>query len=252
MRMWSIACLLSAVLAFGAAADVDELDYDVAPAVLVEDPALAGDAPFHLLRVAADSTIPIDLSGSLGVRFVDGDATGLFNARVSRRQRLEIGTRLDARDDGSLAAGTVGLRHQIHRYLAWGINATVRDGGSNSDSRRGGTFVFMARQRGLLGTPVGARAKVGTGIGRAIVADGLGVRGSLDLDYDSSMMTLFAGVRGRTMTASGGTSGIDGWLGLTYPLSGIGTMRLSAATGLAGADRQPDLSVTAVLTVAPR
>jgi hypothetical protein len=232
--------------------DAEDLDYDLFADVLVDDPESVTDASFHLLKVAGDASIPLQFSGGAGLTWLDGDLSALVNVKLRRLDRLELGARLDGDPGGGDLSGAVlGLRHQIHRYLAWGINASVKDRSGDSDA--GGSFVFMARKRRVMGTALGMKGKLGAGVGDAISVDGVGLRATLETDWEAPRhVTLLAGVKARSVTEDfGGQVGVDGWLAAEAAAPGAVVMRLSLGFGVGGGARQRDLSAALFLVLEP-
>lgn len=244
----------SSVAVVAVQSDAQDLDYSLFAEVLVDDPDAAGDASFHLLRVPAQSTIPLQLDGGAGLTWSDGDPLVHANIKLRRRHRLEVGGRIDVDPGGDdFSGGVIGLRHQIHKYLAWGINATTQDRPAGTGSDTGGSFVFLVRKRSWMGTPLGIKSQLGLGIGNAISADGVGLRGSAETDWAAAKrLTVLVGVKGRSVTEDlSGQVGVDGWLAAHGALSERISLRLSLGLGLMGDGRQQDPSAGAFVVFAP-
>ena len=160
-----IVLILTLLLVVVAAAQVgtEDLEYDLYSGVLVDDPERAGERP-----------VPLQVSGGVAVIWMDGDEDVLTNVKLRRRDRLEAGGRLDIDPaSGDISGAVLGMRHQIHRYLAWGISDKVNDRANDNDT--GGSFVLMARKRRWLGTLLGMKAQLGAGLGDAVALRGNGV-----------------------------------------------------------------------------
>ncbi len=221
-----------------AQAGAEEFDFGLYSDALVDDPSTAGPASYHLLKAPWDSSVALHTSGGVGLARWDGASAIRANVRLRRSGRLEIGARLLVDAEGAGFKGAVlGLRHQIHPYLAWGISGNVRDRG-NAASDQGGTFVFMARARSVAGLPVGSLNKLGLELGDAISVDGVGLRASSQFDGQIRGLTVIGGVQARSVTGDlSGAIGVDGWLGVQRDFATT-RLRLSIDTGLGGSGRQ--------------
>ena len=236
-----------------AQAGAEDFDYDLFADVLVDDPASAGDAPYHLLKIARDASIPLQVAGGIGLTWVDGDAAAMANLKLHRSRRLQLGGRINADPaNGDISDAVIGLRHQIHRYLAWGIKATARERAGADGSDAGGSFVFMARKRRWLGTLLGLKGKLGAGFGDAVSVGGIGLRSTVEFDWDARRdLTVLAGFKTRSATDDFGALGVDGWLATEVTAPRAAVLRLSLGFGVGGGTRQRDPSAALFLLLEP-
>ena len=188
----------------------DDVDYDLFLSTIVDDPDHAGSAPYHLWRILNDSSIPVQFSAAVGavwsdVTQLDQEPVTPVNLRLGRKDRLELGGRVD----GTLTAGdvvgfTVGIKHQVHRYFAWGVNMQAEDLNESTAKKKnsrgyGGSFVFIANEKRFLGTRAGMKYKLGIGFGDAITARGAALRLDIEGRLDLSGSTyLVGGLQGRS------------------------------------------------------
>ena len=225
-------CLVALSSNVWAQAGAEEFDFGLYSDALVDDPSAAGPASYHLLKAPWDSSVALHTSGGIGLTRWDGASAIRANVGLRRSGRLEIGARLLVDAEGAGFKGAVlGLRHQIHAYLAWGISGNVRDRG-NAASDQGGTSVFMARARSVAGLPVGSLNKLGLELGDEISVDGVGLRASSQFDGQIRGLTVIGGVQARSVKGDrSGAIGVDGWLGVQRDFATT-RLRLSIDTGL--------------------
>ena len=161
--------------------------------------------------------------------------------------------------DGALTAGdvtgfTVGMKHQIHRYFAWGVNMKREDlnqsAGQKSGRGYGGSFVFIANEKHFLGTPIGMKYKFGVGLGDAISARGAALRLALEGRSDVSESTdIIGGLNGRAVSRDVANNlGIDGMVGAQTRLSGPLALRIVVSFGIAGDASQDNARGSLFLT----
>ncbi len=236
------------------------MDYDLFLGTMVDDPDRAGSAPYHLWQVVNDSSIPVQFSAAVGTVWsdlgqLDADPATPVNLRLGRKNRLELGARVD----GALTAGdvtgfTVGMKHQIHRYFAWGVNVQREDlnerAGEKSSRGYGGSFVFIANEKHFLGTPIGIKYKFGIGLGDAISARGAALRLALEGRSDVFESTdIVGGLNGRAVNRDFTDNlGVDGMLGAETRLSGLLALRILIGFGLAGDASQDNARGSLFLT----
>ena len=244
--------------------DSEDVDYDLFLSTIVDDPDNAGPAPYHLWRVLTDSSIPVQFSVAAGsvwsdLTQLDQEPVTPLNLRVGRKGRLELGGRID----GTLTAGdvvgfTVGIKHQIHRYFAWGVNMQAEDlnesAGEKKDGRGyGGSFVFIANEKRFLGTRTSMKYKLGIGLGDAITARGAALRLTLEARLNLSGSTHFVGgLSGRSVSRDFTDNfGLNGSLGAETRLSGPVALRTLISFGLAGDASQHNARGSLILTYRP-
>ena len=248
----------------------ENVDYDLFLETVVDDPDKAGSAPYHLWQVINDSSIPIQYSIAAGSIWSDlsqlnQEPNTPLSVRLGRKDRLELGGRVD----GTLTAGnvvgfTVGIKHQIHRYFAWGVNLQSEDreggdggngssNGSGSSRGYGGSFVFIANEKHFLGTRAGMKYKLGIGLGDAITARGASLRLALEGRLDLSGSTDFVGgLNGRAISRDFKDNlGVDGMLGAETRLSGPLALRTMISFGLGGDASQDNTRGSLFLTYKP-
>ena len=249
--------LICAAAPAPAQVDTEDLDYDLFLETLVDDPDQAGPAPYHLWKIATDGNIPIRFSAATGLVWadlseLDQEPAMPFNFKIRKKGRLEVGGAVDRFLQASdIAAFTLGIKHQIHRCFAWGLNLHSADrkptGGEKADSARKSatSFVFLANEKHFLGTRIGMKYKFSAGLGDAISRGGvalqLGAEGKIEA---SKSVDVLASLKGRSR--SEGFSAdleINGLLGATLRLfGGTSTLRAALGYGLAGDSRQDHLS----------
>jgi hypothetical protein len=177
----------------------------------------------------------------------------MANLKLHRSRRLQLGGRINADPaNGDISDAVIGLRHQIHRYLAWGIKATARERAGADGSDAGGSFVFMARKRRWLGTLLGLKGKLGAGFGDAVSVGGIGLRSTVEFDWDARRdLTVLAGFKTRSATDDFGALGVDGWLATEVTAPRAAVLRLSLGFGVGGGTRQRDPSAALFLLLEP-
>ena len=255
--------VVSAAMAL-AQGDAEDVDYDLFLSTIVDDPDQAGSAPYHLWRVLNDSSIPVQFSVAVGAVWsdltqLDQELDTPLNLRLSRKGRLELGGRVD----GALTAGdvvgfTMGIKHQIHRFFAWGVNMQAEDlnesaGGKKDGRGYGGSFVFIANEKRFLGTRAGMKYKLGIGFGDAITARGAALRLALEGRLDLSASTYFVcGLNGRSVSRDVADHfGLNGSVGADTRLSGPLALRSLISFGLAGDASQVNARGSLILTYRP-
>jgi len=249
--------LICAAAPAPAQVDTETLDYDLFLETLVDDPDRAGPGPYHLWKIATDGDIPIRFSAGTGLVWADLSELGQepampFNFKIRKKGRLEVGGAVDRLLQASgIAAFTLGIKHQIHRCFAWGLNLHSADrkppgeGKAESARKSATSFVFLANEKHFLGTRIGMKYKFSAGLGDAITRGGvalqLGAEGKLEA---SESVAVLASLKGRSR--SEGFSAeleINGLLGATLRLfGGPSTLRATLGYGLAGDSRQDRLS----------
>ena len=210
----------------------DDVDYDLLLGTVLNNPDNAGPEPYHLWQVINDSSIPVQFSVTAGsvwsdLTQLDQEPATPLSLRLGKKGRLELGGRVD----GALTAGdvtgfTVGIKHQIHRYFAWGVNMQTEEmdgrSGQKKSRRHGQSFVFIANEKRFLGTRVGMKYKLGIGIGDAISTRGAALRLALEGKLDLSRSTSFiGGLNSRAVSQEFNDNvGVDGMLGAVTSTSG--------------------------------
>ena len=249
--------LICAAAPVPAQVDTEDLDYDLFLETLVDDPDQAGPAPYHLWKIATDGDIPIRFSAGTGLVWADLSELGQepampFNFKIRKKGRLEVGGAVNRFLQASdIAAFTLGIKHQIHRCFAWGLNLHSADrkptGGKTADSARKSatSFVFLANEKHFLGTRIGMKYKFSAGLGDAITRGGvalqLGAEGKIEA---SKSVDVLASLKGRSRSEGFSADlGINGLLGATLRLfGGTSTLRAALGYGLVGDSRQDHLS----------
>ena len=244
--------------------DSEDVDYDLFLGTVVDDPDNAGSAPYHLWKVVNDSSIPLQFSAAVGsvwsdLTQLDEEPATPLNVRLGRKDRLELGGRVD----GALTAGdvvgfTVGIKHQIHRYFAWGLNMKTGELGERAAKEErgkgyGGSFVFIANEKHFLGTRAGMKYKLGIGLGDAISTRGAALRLALESRLDVLRSADFVGgLNGRAVSRDFTDNlGVDGLLGVETSFSGPLALRTVLSFGLAGDASQDNARGSLFLTYRP-
>ena len=244
--------------------DAEDVDYDLFLSTIVDDPDHAGSAPYHLWRILNDSSIPVQFSAAVGAVWsdltqLDQELVTPVNLRLGRKNRLELGARVDGKlTAGDVVGFTMGMKHQIHRFFAWGMNMQAEDLNKSAGEKKGGrgyggSFVFIANEKRFLGTRAGMKYKLGIGLGDAITVRGAALRLALEGRLDLSGSTYFVGgLQGRSSSRDFADNlGVNGSLGaetrLTTPLA----LRSLISFGLAGDASQVNARGSLILTYRP-
>ena len=221
--------------------------------------------PYHLWQVVNDSSIPVEYSFAVGsvwsdLSQLDAQPATPVNVRIGRKNRLELGGRVDGvLTDGDVVGFTMGLKHQIHRYFAWGVNMQSEDLGARKGEKSGGrgygwSFVFIANEKHFLGTRAGMKYRLGMGLGEAITARGAALRMALEGRLDASRSTgIVGGLNGRSVSRDFADHfGIDGMIGAETRIDGPLAVRTMVSFGLVGDASQDTARGSLFLMYRPR